>query len=55
MTSAIRQSPRSRSQSAMTATRNIIIVDDAPLIQAGLSAALKSEGFDVVGQAATAL
>jgi len=39
----------------MTATRNIIIVDDAPLIQAGLSAALKSEGFDVVGQAATAL
>ena len=39
----------------MTATRKIIIVDDAPLIQAGLSAALKGEGFDVVGQAATAL
>lgn len=34
---------------------SIVVVDDAPLIQAGLSAALTAEGFDIVGQAADAL
>ncbi len=33
----------------------IVIVDDAPLFQAGLSAALTAEGFDVVGSAEDAL
>lgn len=33
----------------------IVIVDDAPLIQAGLAAALTDEGFDIVGQAGDAL
>ena len=33
----------------------VLIVDDAPLFQAGLSAAFKEEGFDVVGQAERAL
>lgn len=33
----------------------IVIVDDAPLFQAGLSAALTAEGFDVVGSADDAL
>ncbi len=33
----------------------IVIVDDAPLFQAGLSAALSAEGFDVVGSAEDAL
>lgn len=33
----------------------VLIVDDAPLFQAGLAAALKAEGFDVVGQATHAL
>lgn len=33
----------------------VIIVDDAPLFQAGLTAAFKAEGFDVVGQATDAL
>ncbi len=39
----------------MSGTRSIIIVDDAPLIQAGLAAALKSEGFTIAGQASSAL
>jgi two-component system NarL family response regulator len=30
---------------------SVLIVDDAPLFQAGLAAALKAEGFAVVGQA----
>ncbi len=34
---------------------SIVVVDDAPLIQAGLVAALKAEGFDIVGQASDAL
>ncbi len=33
----------------------IVIVDDAPLFQAGLAAALTAEGFDVVGSADDAL
>ncbi len=33
----------------------VLIVDDAALFQAGLAAALKAEGFDVVGQATHAL
>ena len=33
----------------------IVIVDDAPLIQAGLSAALRAEGFEIVGQAGAAM
>lgn len=33
----------------------IVIVDDAPLIQAGLAAALEAEGFDIVGLAEDAL
>ncbi len=33
----------------------LVIVDDAPLFQAGLSAAFKEEGFDVAGQADRAL
>ena len=33
----------------------IVIVDDAPLIQAGLAAALEAEGFDIVGVAEDAL
>jgi DNA-binding NarL/FixJ family response regulator len=39
----------------MTSQPTIVIVDDAPLIQAGLSAALKAEGFDIVGQASDAM
>lgn len=39
----------------MSGTRSIIIVDDAPLIQAGLAAALRSEGFTIAGQASSAL
>jgi two-component system NarL family response regulator len=34
---------------------SVLIVDDAPLFQAGLAAALKAEGFAVVGQAGDAL
>ncbi len=34
---------------------SVIIVDDAPLLQAGLAAAFKEQGFDVVGQATDAL
>jgi DNA-binding NarL/FixJ family response regulator len=33
----------------------IVIVDDAPLIQAGLAAALQAEGFSIVGQASDAM
>ncbi len=33
----------------------VVIVDDAPLFQAGLSAAFKEQGFDVTGQATDAL
>ena len=33
----------------------IVIVDDAPLIQAGLAAALHAEGFSIVGQASDAM
>ena len=33
----------------------VLIIDDAPLFQAGLAAALRSEGFSVVGQAGDAL
>jgi len=33
----------------------IVIVDDAPLIQAGLAAALHAEGFAIVGQASDAM
>jgi DNA-binding NarL/FixJ family response regulator len=36
-------------------TLSIVVVDDAPLIQAGLAAALKAEGFNIVGQASDAL
>lgn len=39
----------------MSTQPTIVIVDDAPLIQAGLSAALKAEGFDIVGQASDAM
>ena len=39
----------------MSGTRSIIIVDDAPLIQAGLAAALQGEGFSIAGQASSAL
>lgn len=34
---------------------SIVIVDDAPLIQAGLAAALQAEGFSIVGQASDAM
>ena len=34
---------------------NVLVVDDAPLFKAGLSAALESEGFTVVGQAEDAM
>ncbi|MGF1666200.1 MAG: response regulator [Acidimicrobiia bacterium] len=34
---------------------SIVIVDDAPLFQAGLSAAFKEEGFEIAGQAERAL
>ena len=34
---------------------SIVIVDDAPLIQAGLAAALEAEGFSIVGQASDAM
>jgi DNA-binding NarL/FixJ family response regulator len=34
---------------------SIVIVDDAPLIQAGLAAALEAEGFAIVGQASDAM
>jgi two-component system NarL family response regulator len=33
----------------------VLVVDDAPIFQAGLAAALKGEGFDVVGIASDAL
>jgi DNA-binding NarL/FixJ family response regulator len=33
----------------------IVIVDDAPLIQAGLAAALEAEGFSILGQASDAM
>ncbi|MFP5332990.1 MAG: response regulator [Acidimicrobiia bacterium] len=36
-------------------TPTIVIVDDAPLIQAGLAAALQAEGFSIVGQASDAM
>lgn len=39
----------------MTRTPSILIVDDAPLFQAGLSAAFKEEGFEIAGQAERAL
>ena len=39
----------------MSQRHSIVIVDDAPLIQAGLSAALDAEGFEIVGQAEDAL
>lgn len=39
----------------MSSQPSIVIVDDAPLTQAGLSAALKAEGFDIVGQASDAM
>ncbi|MEX1043296.1 MAG: response regulator transcription factor [Acidimicrobiia bacterium] len=34
---------------------SIVIVDDAPLIQAGLAAALQAEGFSIVGRASDAM
>ena len=33
----------------------VLVVDDAPLFQAGLSAALKEQGFEVVATASDAL
>ena len=36
-------------------TPTVLVVDDAPIFQAGLAAALKGEGFDVVGIASDAL
>lgn len=39
----------------MTAPATIVIVDDAPLFQAGLTAALRNEGFNVLGSAENAL
>jgi two-component system NarL family response regulator len=39
----------------MSKAPTIVIVDDAPLFQAGLSAAFKEEGFEIAGQAERAL
>jgi two-component system NarL family response regulator len=39
----------------MSNAPTIVIVDDAPLFQAGLSAAFKEEGFEIAGQAERAL
>jgi DNA-binding NarL/FixJ family response regulator len=39
----------------MANSPSILIVDDAPLFQAGLSAAFKEEGFEIAGQAERAL
>ncbi len=36
-------------------TPTVLVVDDAPIFQAGLAAAIKGEGFDVVGIASDAL